>query len=402
MRLKTMMLCACCTVLAGITYGQVPTDIPVKVADQLVRNTAARAEVSARLGPQLNSSYARLLQLQQQYPKTFFRGGPSKSLVNEFWYDALEDFSTRIPPEQMYPGVSSLPREHLAEYFLTQQNLELEKWIPILQKQQETLTKEVPFLEQNRRLVTHPAQWDLRWLADQVTPEISYLLVGERHGFTEISNAVTQLVLTLRLRYPQRQIFLFTEFLPEGKTWKELKAFEGTRLHDPTWQAADISQIPVVGLEPRFVWDNIELRLSYQNKQDQACEQLLWGSVEGVRIRNEHWLNTLQQYRQQYPQALFVVYAGGAHLSYLEPYSLGITLPKEQTLVTSLRPQRYYMGHENQPLVTEFDELTEGRFRDRVIHFTSKEAARIAGFDISIQILPLSPGGSPGSVVVGD
>ncbi|MCQ2411150.1 MAG: hypothetical protein MJ053_06810 [Elusimicrobiaceae bacterium] len=298
----------------------------------------------------------------------------------------MEDFSTRIPPEQMYPSVSSLPREHLAEYFLTQQNLELEKWIPILQKQQETLTKEVSFLEQNRRLVTHPVQWDLRWLADQITPEISYLLVGERHGFAEISNAVTQLVLTLRLRYPQRQIFLFTEFLPEGKTWKELKAFEGTRLHDPTWQAADISQIPVVGLEPRFVWDNIELRLSYQNKQDQSCEQLLWGSVEGVRIRNEHWMNTLQQYRQQYPQALFVVYAGGAHLSYLEPYSLGVTLPEEQTLVTTLRPQRYYMGHENQPLVTEFDELTKGRFRDRVLHFTSKEAARIAGFDISIKV----------------
>ena len=52
---------------------------------------------------------------------------------------------------------------------------------------------------------------------------------------------------------------------------------------------------------------------------------------EAIRLRNKFWLEQIKYFRQQNPDAVFIIYAGAEHLSYSAPFSVGAQLPQQET-----------------------------------------------------------------------
>ena len=218
----------------------------------------------------------------------------------------------------------------------------------------------------------------------QVHPHTDYLLLGEVHREPAVQRNIATFIQHLRQRFPQRTIFMFSEFLPQDIPWEQVLSLPRFPIpYIRVWTECSFANIPVVGLEPNFVVDmpyplivsaeSLALPGSMQHTKP------MWATVEGTRLRNQHWMKLLHQYRQEYPDALFVVHAGTAHVEYNEPYSLGSQLAKERTQVFT-----FEVPH--QP--SDFHQLTNHHFKDRILQFQNKKLSHMAGFDISIKIQP--------------
>ena len=124
----------------------------------------------------------------------------------------------------------------------------------------------------------------------------------------------------------------------------------------------------------------------------------IWATLEGVRLRNERWINTLSSYRTKYPDALFIVYTGADHALYNRPFSLATHFPQEQTFVTALYPDK---GTDfisdgkwwHVPSMTEKSYLgpleqihKQADFPQPVLKWSTPQLSQIAGFDVRIKI----------------
>jgi hypothetical protein len=159
--------------------------------------------------------------------------------------------------------------------------------------------------------------------------------------------------------------------------------------------------IQVVGLEPEYVQDNL-LFLEYKTRTGQRQKASIWSSLEGRRLRNNHYNEVIAQYRKMYPNTLFIIYTGTDHSQYTSPFSLSQNLPPVETVVTSLLPaQRLAMPpavlktEGIRPFFTslssEFDFATGGKFPQRVLYWKDKNSARATGFDIQLKIPDPNP-----------
>ena len=222
--------------------------------------------------------------------------------------------------------------------------------------------------------ITHSPKEDLPWLARQISNDTLYLLLGEVHEETSVSTAVHTLIRLIREQQPERKIFLFTEFMVHPtnevinnnfykKMFAALKADE------------TLANIPIIGLEQELAVasENILVCSQYKPMGQDFCT-----TTEGMRLRNNYWLNVLQKYRAENPDALFIVYAGTAHIGYTYPRSLGGALQGPQTLAVSLHPDDQ---------ATPFDTLTKNIFiNERILQFNNTELARLSGFDVHIKV----------------
>lgn len=59
----------------------------------------------------------------------------------------------------------------------------------------------------------------------------------------------------------------------------------------------------------------------------------MWSTPEGMRVRNADWYQAIAEYRKEMPDALFIVYAGAAHLDYSYLSSLSRRFPREETFI---------------------------------------------------------------------
>ncbi len=278
-----------------------------------------------------------------------------------------------VNPQEIYPDAPFLKnKRQLSLYALARHNREVTKWA-------ESMDKEADWVRDHLRdfvkaVVPMPQDGqEIPWLIRQMPQDLSYLLVGEKHDpsgfhFPKISD----LLLAVRRQYPERQIFLFTEFLStdpeliENLPQKEFLA---------NIKNSDFLNMQVVGLEPPAVC---------RSRQVDLCLDIpFWSGIEGLRLRNRAWLQTLQTYRQQYPDALFIVYAGHGHLSYSHPHSLGQALAGEDTFVVSLCPA----PRGENIFLSLFDWYTQGTFTNvHALRFNHPELRRRAGFDAQIKV----------------
>ena len=290
----------------------------------------------------------------------------------------------RADPMQLYPNAPFLKNEdHLTLYFLSQISRRTAQLSPQLQRQQEQLDQLLPQLVQAKTPIDHPQEQDIAWLAKQIPADTSFLLLGEAHGYPEIAFNVVKLLKELQ-QTQDRPVLLFTEFLPENAVW-------GVNMHDtrlpkyaPAWEMARLMSIPVIGLEPPFVENNLRTTSEF--------ERNIWCSIEGTRLRNNRWLTLLRHAREHFPQALIVVYGGAFHMAYDWPYSLGKQLENEHPFVVTFYPTHLYRTDGNVTYATSpFDLNTQGLLaQERILQFTDKELAKVAGFDVQLKI-PLSP-----------
>lgn len=289
---------------------------------------------------------------------------------------------TYFEPEELYPHApSQLTRAEMPDYILAKNNLEVRKWLRKYKAARREVLARLPEFEAAQVKVSHPAKQDAKWLAGQITPHHKYLLLGETHEMEAIPPKIIEIIQTISRQNAAssspREIFLFTEFLEEGVVWEGEETFD----YMPVWQAADKEGISVIGLEPEFVEEvpDAQLRFDIPYQEQDEVENDIWSSVEGVRLRNERWVQTIKQYRAEHPDALFIVYAGLSHVEYTKPYSLGKVFAGPETLVTLMYP-------EDVDASVIFHTWTNGQFFSRVTQFNRPDLAQLAGFDIGIKI----------------
>ena len=315
---------------------------------------------------------------------------PSKRIIG-----ALNETTFSASAYKMYPEFSgAVTPEQIANIFLTNNNnlaqseqQRMANWLSLLAQKVPTFKEETANLVQPEDLSS--------WLTQQIPSQTRNLFLGEFHRKETIKQFIQELLPQLRAAHPDTPIFLFTEFLSSRFSW--------TAYHDPAthpygnvFQTALQQDIPVIGLEPEYVQDNI-LFLEYKNRSGQKQKSSIWASLEGMRLRNAHYTSILQEYRKTYPDALFIVYTGADHVQYNSPSSLSKNFPPQETFVVSLYPaQRLGLTPaESQSLnvrpfytslMGEFDFATGGTFPQQVLYWQTKDSAQAAGFDVQLKI----------------
>lgn len=229
------------------------------------------------------------------------------------------------------------------------------------------------------------------WTANQISPEVKNLFIGEVHGQYEIPQFVNQLLPLLREQNPDREIFLFTEFLLnlEGKeaplSEKEISSYCNHYRSD-LWKTVEQLNIPLIGLESKSHLHHYLLNEAFIYGYTPIL-QPAEVAPDAIRMRNEHWCNILQKYRAENPNALFVIYAGSGHTLYNRPLSLSKRFPKETTLTLDLTMDKVYRGTRKITRTDALERLDPHlSFPQPVIQWSSPDLIELSGFDIRIKL----------------
>lgn len=211
--------------------------------------------------------------------------------------------------------------------------------------------------------------------------ELNTLYIGEVHDIPGLANEVRSLVRMLPQLYPNRPIYLATEFLPaDEETPFSLgsvitnprdiaRRLKGVKRHTtPVLYEALKAGIGVVGLEEEYalfkkVWQETHTSPSEQMYMDYAT------SFVGMRFRNQAWARRLRALRAAQPDALIVVYAGFGHLGYHYDSNLPRLLGKEAFVMLFTTPD--YLSYNN-PFFRYFRESD-----DILAQFRSSQKAKL-------------------------
>ena len=402
-RAKKIILLGVAVLLAGVAQAQRPFRLPASVLREAARrnvpleapaaavlSSAEQAAQNQALQKNLLLSYKQAQEIQQSLQTPFMcQIQPTKKL------SVSSPAFFKTPATQLYPSVPYLQTpKQLTQYFLTQNNLLAEKEQQRMSGSLNSLVQQAPLLKEQAALAKQPKN-KIEWLASYIPSQVNTLFVGEMHGFPEIQQALSRLLELLRAQRPNQTILLFSEFLYKDFIW--------TPYHDPAshpfgkvWKTALDQRIISVGLEPSFVKDD-PLFFEYKDKEGNIYSSSVWSSLEGMRLRHEHYNQVLQRYRQTYPEALFVVYTGANHSQYTSLFSLSQPLPADKTFVVSLYPSKrlakmpanFLIGR-RRPFFTsimgEFDWATGGTFPQQVLYWQDKTSAHTAGFDVQLKL----------------
>ena len=295
-------------------------------------------------------------------------------------------------------------KRQLTDYFIIQNNRQ------ILQQAQEEsarlirLQQSIDHLKSNQIQSGNIRHQEMQWLAEKISTDIDYLLLGEVHEVPEIHQHFALLARELRTKFGDRPIIWLTEFLPES-----LSNFSD-ELRDQMlpslvrlWDALQAENIPVVGLE------NLHVIIEDASLK-QSQEISIWETYEGVRQRNQLWGKKIAKIRKENPRALIILHSGFGHLDYTRPYSLGTFLRQQERIFNVSFAPGYkpdYLTELNEILqedaewaplpcppqgfapVSYFDFMTRGHFPQQVLEFGPQDWY-LTGFDIQIKI-PATP-----------
>ena len=389
--------------VASNTYAQRPFRLPSVFFRSDARNAMARflslnkisLPVEKNLSRALYNGMLQSYQIAREvqyslntpylcniYPSKKITGILNATTFSSSAYKMYPEFASMITPDQ------------ISDIFLTNNNnlakseqQRMANWLSLL-------AQKVPVLKEESASAIQPENLT-SWLTQQIPAQTKNLFLGEFHRKETIKHFIQKLLPQLRATRPDQPIFLFTEFLSSRFSW--------TAYHDPAthpygnvFQTALQEDIPVIGLEPEYVQDNI-LFLEYKNRSGQKQKTSIWASPEGLRLRNTHYTAILKEYRQTYPDALFIIYTGADHVQYNSSSSLSKNFPLQETFVVSLYPtQRLGLTPaESQSLnvrpfytslMSEFDFATGGTFPQQVLYWQTKDSAQAAGFDVQLKL----------------
>ena len=305
-------------------------------------------------------------------------------------------FAKEVNPYELYPNApEGLTPETLGYYITIKDDLQVRKSSAAQYEKEEqarALWNSAGFLKKIRLSNAVPEGKEAKWLASQIKPDTQYLLVGVEHN-PNVTKMLTDFLgeIVRTGEYAGRQIFLFSQSYGEGFRQNPpkdemVKELLEELVEDPVLFNAMVLNIPVIGLEPSFV----------------RSGRNFWvlNRPEGMRLRHERWLQTIRLYRERYPDALFIVYAGAGHISYGKPYSLGDALAGEKTFVTEIgfngicwesdEDVLRYMGGRDldvDEVVEEINDLDNVlREANRVLRIEDPKESRAIGFDARITV----------------
>ena len=141
--------------------------------------------------------------------------------------------------------------------------------------------------------------------------------------------------------------------------------------------------IRIKGLESSYVFYHTPPQMEVPGVTPEE-EVNMWSTPEGMRVRNVDWAKAIAEYRQEEPDALFIVYAGADHLDYSKLSSLARRFPREETFIGMVFP---YVLDEGQIMTCDLvDEALPALNTVKYLSWPSKELRNLAGFDVRIKL----------------
>lgn len=157
-----------------------------------------------------------------------------------------------------------------------------------------------------------------------IPSDAKYIQIGEEHGFVPLRRAFEKIVWQYHKMYPDRKIIVLTEFvfdrtLPISEKTGLPVSVLGLRYRrvSPDFRFLEkfIKRgIEVIGLEDERYFKDHQGLITPSFRQVE--------SVYGMKQRNDHWRQIMDQVRQREPNAVFFIYAGNMHVHYRAPFSL--------------------------------------------------------------------------------
>ena len=168
------------------------------------------------------------------------------------------------------------------------------------------------------------------------------ILIGEQHGISSVQQTITKLVLFLKKQNPRRRVILFTEFIDlnsnaprEGSSlsdyYLKTKEMSLDKLNQEDFSSAARIDY-AANLFLRLFQEKVEIYPLEDRRLMEVLEQECGPMCQvknpalSISLRNKTWARIIERkmaaVRQTDPNALFVVYAGIGHTSWLLPYSL--------------------------------------------------------------------------------
>ena len=318
---------------------------------------------------------------------------------NMEWYPlARQPIYSSLRMQDLYPketaqGLFS-SREDFLNYLMYNNNrfytYVAAKHVPALRRNIATHLEE---FRREARNMPQPKVWEeFVWAAQQVPVDTDTLFWGEEHT-QWIPEQMIPMIDVLQERMKGREIIFLTEFLPKGhvlnleKDGSSLRSFQMELV--PLWSALEEKNISVIGLEPVFKAGTIEQKGTrcefYVNEtcpkgrfsqSSKRSTQNVWDTLEGMRIRNQQWLEEIQRQRAAHPDALFIIHAGFAHTSYLYPFAIVHEIPGKN----------FVMEIVEEKSTTDFDDLVYPHEMPNILKWSNPELGRAAGFDLRIKL----------------
>ena len=252
----------------------------------------SQRQISHLLADRVERSYQRALRRQAKLPHPVLstlsaparRAGRVKGMYVEPIYPDKPFLTTRL---------------QTTHYMLAQSNRLVVPEMQRLQTLQDQLRSALPQLQQAAQQTVQPDD-PVDWLAQHIPAQTTLIHIGELHDIKETYQAVMHFLDALRQQNPARQIFLFTEFLPENFRWTYITPDKLLDLPEyaPIWRRAAQNNIPVIGLDPCFAFYD-RCNVAFHISDDITHVTSQWQHLEGVRLRNERWVKVIQNYRAE-------------------------------------------------------------------------------------------------------
>lgn len=229
------------------------------------------------------------------------------------------------------------------------------------------------------------------------------IMLGEMHYVEGIHLAVGDFLQELKRLNPSRRIVLFTEFID----LPSLPVTEGTTIANYYRRVSKENLAKLTENDPKLTVDYakrlfhslVKSGIEVYPLEDRALCQMISkeqgplfkaeASARSIMLRNQSWVRVMEskmrQIRKTDPDALFVVYAGMGHTSWVYSHSLPKFFANEAPAVVALSAV-FPIG--NEPLEQIWEENMDFyniRFTASTIHYwkgpDARELAKHIGFD---------------------
>ena len=287
-------------------------------------------------------------------------------------------------PYEKLPFWRKLSKQGKYNYFLAANNRASKRAVAIRVNAAKNIQKNVKELWNKRQTI--PEELPEQTLLRAIKPQTRYILIGEEHDTPGVQDFLIRFLKTYQAKYSGRKIVLLTEFLPAGKD--QTYILQEKRTKDPDYGGffvwAQAHGISVKGVEPRYVFFQNALAESDPVFKTEEATQDLWVLPEGFRLRNTFWIEQIQKWREKYPDAVFILYAGSDHVAYNTPFSVANKLPAESTFVAHVFGPRAPHENPGYDFLDEIGGLQYPFYRQRILSWDSPALRRVAGFDMRL------------------
>ena len=280
-----------------------------------------------------------------------------------------------------------------------------------------TLNKEILYANQN---LLERMNWLKRWpdkgrqelrafyarqafsfLVRQVQHQ-KMLLIGERHDSPHVQQRLGDLLLEIKRAYPARRVVLFSEFLdlppvarPDGAALpryyrrvseETLPTFQPEQLAEDRYGEKVFARLSKAGVDVYPLEDPVQNKI-FETELEEKQQLCLFT----ISSRNKTWVRVIEskmaEIRKTDPDALFVVYAGIGHTSWMVPQSLPKFFANEQPVVVEMSDNslsRYNLLH---PVWGREDAVFRLRETTTLLYWNGQYARQLAkqtGFDYAL------------------